>query len=60
MSNKNQTGLIGAISFAQEAMSSFLPLKTSAHGAILMLSTKLLAMSKKSYLVYRCGLDQST
>jgi hypothetical protein len=31
MSNKNQTGLIGAISYEQEAMSSFLPLETSAH-----------------------------
>jgi hypothetical protein len=36
-------------------MSSFLPLKTSAHGAILLLSTTLLAMSNKSCLVC-CGL----
>jgi hypothetical protein len=33
------TGLIGARSCAHEAMSSFLPLKTSAHVAILLLST---------------------
>jgi hypothetical protein len=51
-SNKTQTRLIGAIRCAQD----FLPLKTYAHGATLLLSsTKLLAMSKKSCLVC-CGL----
>jgi hypothetical protein len=45
MSNKNQICLSGAITCAQQAM--YEPLKTSAHGATLLLSTNCLQWARK-------------